>query len=731
VAASSWLLASHPPGHPFILRKEDGFAENVKAVIDKIEAVTRQPGFIYTLALILLRDLFFSPDEAAEVNWHDHLNFQEITFLAGLLVKSEISFSIPAEEDSAQWFEEIYRFFDELHKKHHEHFIKELEKRIETGMRVEDPEADYRRTFGSGMMMTEPIFYGGSGAYDFQYLEFATEKYAADKSWIRQHVGIDVADMGRIARELKGLHEYKYNSQPALKRGEFSKLCTAALSIFCFEKNELQQFGAETVSAFLKAFSLIPGKVNSSLRLPGQFNQLQSNPIVQLPDGRYFLPVEFNLSEAIYECPFFWMNADCSYVAEALLHRGRFAEKATANLLRRVFDAPNVYTAVEIKKSKTQTVTDIDVLAVVGNKAVIAQVKSKRLTEVARIGDETCLAADFKLAVQEAYDQALLSRRALLDRNSKLFVGGKEILLNESIDEAYILCITLDHYPAVMHQVDVYLRKQAADPFPVAISLFDLDMLAFYLADPFEFAYYLRQRTALSDYYKADTEMSLLGMHLKQKLFKDKEADSEVVDSTFAQLVDANFPVLRGSVPRTAAADKLHHQWKNADFQILVDQAKSTNEPRFADVVFFLYDLAGNGADGLIQTLKLLKRKTAADHRTHDARMPFSDSRAGITIVSEPSSPAALQKTLLGLSKLAKYKSKADVWLGLGCLAVSDRLVDAMVFSKEPWKPDPVLEDLSKHLRGKPMLPSGKKVGRNQLCPCKSGKKYKYCHGAS
>ena len=117
----------------------------MKTIIEKIEVVTRQPGFIYTLALILLRDLFFYPDDAADINWRDHLNFQEITFLAGLLVKSEISLSIPTEKDSAQWFEEIYRLFYELHKKHHEHFIKELEN-VKNGMRVEDPEAVYRRS---------------------------------------------------------------------------------------------------------------------------------------------------------------------------------------------------------------------------------------------------------------------------------------------------------------------------------------------------------------------------------------------------------------------------------------------------------------------------------------------------------------------------------------------------------------------------------------------------------
>ena len=500
----------------------------MKKIIDKIEAVTRQTGFIYTFALILLRDLFFSPEDATDINWHEHLNFQELTFLAGLVVKAEIDLTIPKEADSAAWFEEIYRLFDELHKKHHEHFFEQLKIRVKEEGYPANPDEEYRKTFGSGMMITEPIFYGGSGAYDFQYLEFAAQKYAADSNWIREHTAIDIPQIGQIAHELKSLHERKYNSQEPIKPGEFPKLCTAALSIFSFDESDLQKFGRDLVNAFVRVFSLMPGKVNSNLQLPGQFNELLSRPIVQLPDGRYFLPVGFNLSEAIYESPFFWMNSDTPYRTTALLHRGQFAEKATADLLAKVFGASNVYTDVQIKESKGKTLTDIDVLAVVGNKGVIAQVKSKRLTELAKLGDESRLTEDFKLAVQEAYDQGLLSRRALLNRKDNLFSGGKELHLSESIDDAYILCITVDHYPAVMHQLDVYLSKDVEDPFPVAISIFDLDILAFYLADPFEFAYYLRQRTALSTYYKADTEMSLLGKHLKQKLFKQKEADFEV-----------------------------------------------------------------------------------------------------------------------------------------------------------------------------------------------------------
>lgn len=698
-------------------------------IIKKIEAVTREPGFIYTLALILLRDLFYAPEDAADRNWQEHLNFQEITFLVGLFVKHDIDLAVPTEDESAKRFEDIYQLFGELHKAYGQPFVDMVKEHLESGKQFENPEEDYRRIMGAGSMVTEPIFYGGSGAYDFQYLEFAVKKYEQDAEWIARHIGITVSEMSDITRDLKKLNEHKFNTLPAFRSKSFSEICAFALSVFCFEENDLQQFGEETVRAFIKAFSLMPGDANARLELPGQFNQLQSTPIVRLPDGRCFVPVGFNLSEAIYESPFYWMNTDSSYRGEALLHRGHFAEDATANLLRKVFGAANVYTNVEIKQSKSRTVTDIDVLAIVGNKAVIAQVKSKRMTELAKQGDEKKLVADFKLAVQEAYDQGLLCRQALLGEGSKLFVDGKEIKLREEIDDAYVLCVSLDHYPAVMHQLDVYLTKGPHDPFPLALSIFDLDVLTFYLTDPFEFGYYLRQRVALSDYFKAENEMALLGLHIKHKLFKTGEYDQEMVDSTLAQLIDANFPVVRGSVPRTAAADKLFPKWKNEEFRKLIDQVKSTGEPQFTDAIFFLYDLAGNGADQLIKILKTVKRKAAADGRSHDARMVIAGGSSGTTILADPS-PSIIQQRLMPLAQMAKYKSKADTWLALGCLAGSDQLVDAMAFSKAAWKHDPVLEELSKHLQGTPMRTSAK-IGRNEKCPCNSGKKFKHCHGAN
>jgi hypothetical protein len=698
-------------------------------VVAKIESLTREPGFVYTLALILMRDLFLTPEDIAEINPREHLNIQELTFLVGLLVKSEIDFTVPSEDQSAQRFELTYELFEDLHRKYHEPFIEEMGRLAQNGRGNETREENYRRIFGAGTAVSEPIFYAASGAYDFQYLDLAVDKYQHDSAWIKEHIGVDVRVMAEIARELKRLHEVRFNDLIDGPPAQFSDMCQGAFSIFCFEEKDLGQFGTAEVVAFLKAFSLTPGEANAKLQLPGQFNELQSKPIIDLRNGKYFFPIGFNLSEAIYEAPFYWMNTDSVYRPTALANRGNFAASATEKLLRNVFGADRVYMSVEIREKKGHTVTDIDVLAIVGNKAVVAQVKSKRLTELARLGDQKSLLADFEFAIQEAYDQGLISRKAIVDRENRLFVGGAELHLDEAIDDVYILCVTLDYYPAVTHQVDVYLKKSPSDPVPVALSVFDLDVIAFYLSDPFEFAYYLRQRIALSSYFKADSEMVLLGLHLKRKLFKSGNATMEVLDGSFAQLIDANFQVLRGSVPRTDAADKLRSKWKNEDFQELIEQIKSTKDPRFTDAIFFLYDLAGKGADDTIKVLKLTKRKTQVDQQPHDARLPLTEFRGGITILCEPSSLSILRNKLLGLAEVAKYKSDADLWLGLGCLGTSGRLVDAVVFANYEWRYDPKLETLAAQLQGKLMAPDGRKIGRNEPCPCKSGKKFKRCCG--
>lgn len=50
----------------------------------------------------------------------------------------------------------------------------------------------------------------------------------------------------------------------------------------------------------------------------------------------------------------------------------------------------------------------------------------------------------------------------------------------------------------------------------------------------------------------------------------------------------------------------------------------------------------------------------------------------------------------MALAMARKYKSKANIWLGLGAIATSSNLIDIFVFSQQPWKEEPELEELTK-----------------------------------
>ena len=260
------------------------------------------------------------------------------------------------------------------------------------------------------------------------------------------------------------------------------------------------------------------------------------------------------------------MIEDAQYRDTSLSNRGDATESVAHDMLVPIFGCKWVFKGVKIRKGNTD-ITDIDVLAVSGKKAVIAQCKSKKLTIDARRGDGSTLQNDFTKAVQDAYDQAITSRGALIDGGYSLSgADGTAISLPDKIDEVYILCVTGDHYPAVIAQARTYLKRQGENPHPILLSIFDLDLISFYLEDKYEFLYYLRQRSAHASHFLADSEISLLGFHLRHKLYPDENYNVIGVDSGYGQLVDADFLASRGGWPRSEPSDRLFHTWKNEAF---------------------------------------------------------------------------------------------------------------------------------------------------------------------
>jgi len=670
-----------------------------RSIVQQLEDITKEKGFVYILAIISLQNFFHDPEEAADIDWRSKLSFQEISFLAGLMVKGDISLELPTEEACRRQIESVTKLFQELHdsysKPFKDHMLSLAQKITTSKEEIHISE----NILSSGTALSEAIFYGDSGAYDFQLWDFAIKRYEKDKEWLENNKGIDISASVSVCRKLKELAMEKAVSVSEAKT--FNDFAKAALSVFCFSERDLSEFSSDELDNILKAFSVSPATENTNLSAPGEYNVIHSNPIVVLSEGIYFLPVLFNFAQSIYESPFYWMIKDEAYKEKSLVNRGNATVRIARDILVNVFGESNVAEQVVIEKQRGQAVTDIDLLAVAGNKAVVVQIKSKKLTSIARTGNEEQLRSDFSGAIQDAYDQGRISRNAILNEKVKLIKpDGSEIVLDDSINDVYIVCVTSDHYPAVMYQTKTFLKKTESDPSPIVINVFDLDILAYYLKCPFEFLYYLRQRVSLNDNFMGQSEIDLLAYHLNQKLFplKDEKSGKPVdwaLVEGMGQLIDGHFPSARGHSPKTNAMEKLHTKWSNPDFQEMVEQLKKSKQSGFTDAIFYLFDLAGKGADQFIAEVKALKERCLRERKSLRFHMATNDGNSGICYVCDFENREKLFRHLTEYCMVKKYQMKANLWIGFAAMANSSRNFELVMFGNGPWKHDSQLEELA------------------------------------
>jgi hypothetical protein len=771
--------------------------KRLETAIKKIKELVISPGYIYALCMIFFEDFRVHVEKMHEIDYRKRLSTNEASLLLGFMVQNEIDFSAPENPQTLiSLKEETYKLMKDLHDSLMDPFFKKLKKNLEVKTK-EGYRKDQKEFFGKGEMLVEPIFYSGSGAYDFQYLEFLEKKYKYDEKWLAKNKAFGFAkakkntlliksmlekkskkvrlfnlrekipsiveemkkknpneDWEKQAKEMSPLMElYQYeklfsndgkykkhiDSDEVRKKG-WKSFYKNLIELFIVRKEDFNKDNG--VEMILDNFYIVPEKgMNAQFETIGNYNLINSHPIIKLDEERYFVPITFLLFQALYESPFYWMLKDKQYRDQLSENRGRVSEEMVYEFLVNVFGDERTFKALKVKSPETskstkkeKDETDIDVLCVLGSKALCIQVKSKKLTELSRTGDDEKLQEDFKKAIQDAYEQGLVSRQKILKGGAKLMnKEGKQIVLSEEIDEVYLMTITTENYPSLTHQTHVMLDKKEQDPFPIALTVFDIELLVHYLDDPYDFMYYIRQRVSLMDYFVAEEEMSFLGFHLSQKLWKTPKVDRQMISSSYAQLIDRNYYPFKVGLDVSEEGDVIKQRWKNEKFSDLCSELKSLNKPKIVDILFYLFDWSGDARKNLVDFIVSTKEKTTNDGRAHDFSMPPDYSyfpRVGVTYISINSdNKEELRKRLLALCQARKYKSKGDVWIGFGSLKNSPRMVDAVVFNDQKWEYDKNLEDISKVVldgRGT-QVRLGKKIGRNKKCPCGSNLKYKKC----
>ena len=397
-----------------------------QTVFDELTSLCLSRGFMHAVATICVRDTVvgfadrLSSDDLNSMRFRSRLIRTEITTLIGLAMRGPIDFSLPAPEVLSDYIQRAEALLEELHQTMLPPPLKPAGANI-----APSNDAD---AFTFGKFLREPIFYGAESAYPFQYRDLAPRKYAADSEWLSKNKAIDLMIARSVIQGIADILSRRLYAKLLALRGRPQAEWTL-LPGFTFSCDELAvqiDQPVDDVKAIVDAFTLPGDERNNTFTSLSTFNAAYAYPFIRKGSGEIILLQYYGASEALYEAPFYWMCDDESYASEALRHRGEFAESFAAERLALVFGHGRIFQNVEIRRGKAETLGEIDVLVVFGDRVIVLQAKSKRLTLEARKGNDRALQEDFKLAIQDAVDQALSCANLLGDPTVSLRSPGWE-----------------------------------------------------------------------------------------------------------------------------------------------------------------------------------------------------------------------------------------------------------------------------------------------------------------
>lgn len=748
-------------------------------ILKQINTLAHKRGFIYALLLIIRRDQTVHLSEYGTINSHDRLITEEIGLLLRYWIENNNDpWMVPDSlNELSSMKHEAISLMDELHHS----YLKLSDSNFvpEAIPQSSDEAKDYlEKLFPLNRRIQEAVFYSGDSLYDFEYTDYLPVKYKYDLDWLKENKGFKPDEVIVLVQTIKKVLTEKNNSIPGLddntrmilehpteeSEGDFLNdfieyssfftqdlfnpnvgrrhcamegFCKKILNIFSITANDIA--GLSGSLEYLNNFSFdLSVPYNEEYQGPGFFNILHTKPLLEYGDNKYLIPLVYWLFMSAYEVPYYWLMADPDYEKTAGSHRGQASEEIAFNILSPVF-GENLYQDIIIRGAAKKHKTDIDLLAVVGSVALCFQIKSKKLTESSKQGNIDSIRSDFDKAVMAAHKQGLLCRENILNPAGVKFYNkdsNTPFTLPEGIKDVYIVCLTSENYPALTSQV-LELAGETEDSVqsPIAFSIFDLRLMAYYLDTPFDFAYYIRQRINTARYCIATTEMSLLGYHMRRKLWIYPGQDRLYIDDSFASDIDQNYyPKFANLKVAPDTVDRIANRWRNEAFEKLWKAVASHSDPRRTKVIFDLFDLSGESVDKMMSMIQeghervMKRRNRVAVSMVFDLPSPF-----GITfLIQPPSFGTPLIMDMEATGAVQKYQLHQNKWITLGRRVDSPYLVDMLMVDENPWQYDESMEDAVleyKRTTTEYSNSSFRKVGRNDPCPCGSGKKYKNCHG--
>lgn len=705
-------------------------------IFDELAKLCSSPGYVHAIAYICFRDnmILYADEMKAEDMQHlfskSRLIRTEISTLIGLMLKHDIDYGLPTPPILEKYINKTEALLEEIHHSMSAAFWGQFDP-----TKIADKDFN---PFTSGAVLREPIFYGGESAYSFQYRDFSPEKYGRDDQWLVANKGFSIQNARDVAYAISRLQDEKAITTFHSIREDFPDTWTFLPSntFTVQEVVDRTNMDAELVERILVAFSVPAGAYNEQFTALHDFNIANASPLIRTPDGSYLLFHIYSLVEALYEAPFYWMGADKAYVSTAMKNRGLFTEQFAVERLMGVFGPANVFFNIDIYEAKDK-LGEIDVLVLFGNRAIVLQAKSKRLTLEARRGNDLQIKDDFKKSIQDSCDQAYRCAQ-LLEKGTYTFkdAGGNVVSLPAQFKRIYVLCLIADHYPGLSFQVRQFLKYQPTAMIspPFVMDVFALDVMAEMLSSPLRLLSYIERRTDYTEKLMASHELTILAYHLKQNLWLDDKHDMVLLDDDIAADLDLAMLVRRDGVFGKGTPDGILTRFAETSLGRMAKAIEASPEPATIDLGFTLLTLGEDTVVAISNAIDQISQQAVVYEKSHDFTAGLVRGETGLTIHCNNDQFEIAGPSLRNHCHARKYTERAKSWFGV-CIQPGNQTLRFGINLDFPWEKsdemDVLTKDMGKSTNLRKSLPrkgiNAKKVGRNASCLCGSGKKYKKC----
>jgi SEC-C motif len=333
----------------------------------------------------------------------------------------------------------------------------------------------------------------------------------------------------------------------------------------------------------------------------------------------------------------------------------------------------------------------------------------------------------------DSYNQALDCAQRLLERKERVVDGnGKEIAIPR-LKAIYLMCVVSDHYPALSLQAIEFLSPTVSDqiPAPFVTDVFTLDVLTEMLQSPLRLLSYVDRRTRYGGSVISNHEINVLAFHLTHNLWLAKNVHMLYLHDDVASDLNAAMAVRRDNLAGERTPPGILTLMKDSTYEQVISQIEHRPQRHLVDLGMMLLGVGSAGAKTFGSAVDCVIQRSRTDGASDVSLGDQEES--GITIHANHRPLVEGLQRLEVHAEIKKYRHKKRSWFGLG-IRPSDGSILYGVNLDYEWQPDERLEEASRmfpadrpteFVGGKPRP---QKIGRNDLCPCGSGKKYKKCH---